>query len=186
MAAESGAARVRRGLVIVYTGQGKGKTTAAFGILFRALGRNMRVAVVQFIKGKWMTGERIFAESLAAERPPQLEFHVMGRGFTWESDDISRDRRAAEEAWEKSRALIGSGVHDVVILDELTYVINYGFVRAEEIVRAFAERPAHVHVVITGRKAPKELLDAADLVTDMTVVKHPFKSGVPAQEGIDF
>ncbi len=178
--------RSRKGLVIVYTGQGKGKTTAAFGIIFRALGRHMRVAVVQFIKGKWMTGERIFAESLVGAPDALLEFHVMGKGFTWESDDLSRDRRAAEEAWAKSSALITAGVHDVVILDELTYVMNYGFVRVEEILGVLRDRPPHVHVVITGRKAPQELIDAADLVTDMTVVKHPFKNGISAQEGIDF
>jgi cob(I)alamin adenosyltransferase len=170
-----------KGLVLVYTGDGKGKTTAALGLVFRALGRGLRVAVVQFIKGKWKTGERTFAEGLAG-----LDFHVMGQGFTWESDDLSRDRRAAEAAWEKSRALLAGGEHALVILDELTYVLNYGFVPVEEVLAALAARPAHVHVAITGRAAPEALVDAADLVTDMRSVKHPFAKGLRAQPGIDF
>src|SRR5262245_54896540 len=116
-----------RGILTVYTGAGKGKTTAALGIAFRALGRDMRVAVVQFIKGKWKTGERVFAERL-----PQLTFHVMGLGFTWDSDDLSRDRAAAAQAWQRARELILSGEHAIVILDELTYVLNYGFVPLSE------------------------------------------------------
>jgi cob(I)alamin adenosyltransferase len=170
-----------KGLVIVYTGNGKGKTTAALGLAFRALGRKLAVAVVQFIKGKWKTGERSFAESL-----PQLTFLVMGRGFTWDSDDISRDRAAAEAAWRTSAELIAKGEHAVVILDELTYVLNYGFVAVTEVLAALASRPAHVSVVITGRNAPDELIAAADLVTEMKSVKHPFDRGVRAQAGIDF
>jgi cob(I)alamin adenosyltransferase len=170
-----------KGLLLVYTGQGKGKTTAALGLVFRALGRGFRVAVVQFIKGKWKTGERLFAESL-----PQLTFLVMGRGFTWESDDLSRDRAAAESAWREAAALIGSGEHQVVILDELTYVLNYGFVLAAEVVAALRARPPHVHVVITGRNAPDALLEIADLVTEMRSLKHPFESGRKAELGIDF
>ena len=173
--------RPRKGLLLCFTGQGKGKTTAAFGIAFRALGWNMNVAIVQFIKGKWITGERIYAESL-----PGLTFRVMGRGFTWESDDISRDKQAAAQAWEESKGLIAAGAHDIVILDELTYVINYGFVPLDEIMQALTARPAHVHVVVTGRKAPEALLAACDLVTDMAAVKHPYASGVAAQKGIDF
>jgi len=170
-----------RGMLLVYTGQGKGKTTAAFGLAFRALGYGMRVAVVQFIKGKWKTGERAFAEKL-----PELTFLVMGHGFTWESDDISRDKKAAIQAWEKSRELINSNQYDVVILDELTYVINYGFVALDEILSTLKARPERVHVVITGRKAPPELIELADLVTDMQNIKHPFQKGIPAQKGIDF
>jgi cob(I)alamin adenosyltransferase len=169
------------GLTVVYTGDGKGKTTAALGIAFRALGRDLPVAVVQFIKGKWKTGERAFAE-----RHPQLEFHVMGRGFTWESDDLSRDRRAAVAAWQTARGLLLAGRHAIVILDELTYVINYGFVGLAEVLDALAARPAHVHAVITGRNAPAELAAAADLVTEMRAVKHPFARGVRAQPGLDF
>jgi cob(I)alamin adenosyltransferase len=171
----------RRGLFLVYTGHGKGKTTAALGLVFRALGRGLRVAVVQFIKGKWKTGERTFAETL-----PGLTFLVMGRGFTWESDDLSRDRAAARAAWETARGLIAAGEHDVIVLDELTYTIHYGFVELDEVVAAVRDRPPHVHVVVTGRNAPEPLIAIADLVTEMRSIKHPFEHGVPAQVGIDF
>jgi cob(I)alamin adenosyltransferase len=169
------------GLVVVYTGQGKGKTTAALGIAFRALGRDLPVAVVQFIKGKWKTGERVFAERL-----PGLTFHVMGLGFTWESDDLSRDKEAAVQAWRRAKELVLDGTHAIVILDELTYVINYGFVPLDEVLATLAERPPHVHVVITGRNAPEPLVAAADLVTEMKAVKHPFERGVRAQIGLDY
>jgi cob(I)alamin adenosyltransferase len=165
----------------VYTGHGKGKTTAALGIVFRALGRGMKVAVVQFIKGKWKTGERLFAETL-----PNLTFLVMGRGFTWESDDLSNDKAAAVLAWEKAKELIVSGAMDVVILDEITYAIHYDFVPLADVVATLAARPEAVHVVVTGRNAPAELEAAADLVTEMKPVKHPFEQGIPAQIGIDF
>jgi cob(I)alamin adenosyltransferase len=170
-----------RGLLVVYTGQGKGKTTAALGIVFRALGRNMRVAVVQFIKGKWKTGERLFAETL-----PGLTFHVMGKGFTWNSDDLSRDQAAAQAAWALAKQLIASGDYPVVVVDEITYAINYGFIELADVLAALAARPSYVHVVATGRNAPAELCAQADLVTDMTSVKHPFASGVKAQLGIDY
>ncbi|HEY0708960.1 MAG TPA: cob(I)yrinic acid a,c-diamide adenosyltransferase [Polyangia bacterium] len=169
------------GLVIVYTGHGKGKTTAALGLVFRALGRGLRAAVIQFIKGKWMTGERKFAETL-----PQLTFLVMGRGFTWESDDLGRDREAACQAWAEAARLITAGAHDVVVLDELTYVLNYGFVEAAGVIDVITSRPAHVHVVVTGRSAPPALLAVADVVTDMQKVKHAFDQGKKAQAGVDF
>jgi len=171
----------KRGLLLVYTGKGKGKTTAALGIVFRALGRGLKVAVVQFIKGKWKTGEASFAENL-----PELTFLVMGRGFTWESDDISRDKAAARAAWEKSAAIMAAGEHSVVVLDELTYVVNYDFVPLAEVLTALRARPPHVHVVVTGRNAPEELIELADLVTEMKSLKHPFEQGIPAQPGIDF
>jgi cob(I)alamin adenosyltransferase len=171
----------RRGLLIVYTGHGKGKTTAALGIVFRALGRGMRVAVVQFIKGKWKTGERTFAESL-----PGLEFHVMGLGFTWESEDLSRDQAAARAAWTVARGFIESGERDVVVLDEMTYAFHYGFVPLDEVLGVLRSRPAHVHVVVTGRNAPDALVEGADLVTEMKPVKHPYEKGIPAQIGVDF
>ncbi|WNG47580.1 cob(I)yrinic acid a,c-diamide adenosyltransferase [Archangium minus] len=170
-----------KGLLVVYTGDGKGKTTAALGVVFRALGRGMKPAVVQFIKGKWKTGERTFAETL-----PGLVFLTMGRGFTWESEDISRDKRAAQEAWAEARRLISSGEHEVVVLDELTYVINYGFVPVEEVLEALAARPSHVHVIVTGRSAPEPLLAVAELVTEMKCVRHPYEKGIPAQVGLDF
>ena len=170
-----------RGQILVYTGQGKGKTTAALGLAFRALGRGMRVAVIQFIKGKWKTGERLFAETL-----PGITFLVMGRGFTWESDDLSRDKHAARAAWSAAQDLIAKGEHAVVVLDEITYAINYGFLDLGEVLAALRDRPSHVHVVVTGRNAPDELLGAADLVTEMRSLKHPYEHGVPAQPGIDF
>lgn len=170
-----------KGLLLVYTGNGKGKTTAALGLVFRALGRGMAVAVVQFIKGKWKTGERLFAEKL-----PGLTFLVMGRGFTWESDDLSRDKAAAAAAWAKARELIEAGAHPVVVLDELTYVLNYAFVPIEEVLATLKDRPAHVSVVVTGRNAPEALLAVADLITDMQAVKHPFTEGRKALIGIDF
>ena len=169
------------GQIIVYTGNGKGKTTAALGLAWRALGRDLPVAVVQFVKGKWKTGERIFAERL-----PGLVFAVMGRGFTWESDDLSRDRAAAEAAWAESRRLILAGEHAVVILDELTYVINYGFVPLDAVLATLAERPRHVSVAITGRNAPEPLVAVADVVTEMRSIKHPFDQGKKAVPGLDY
>jgi cob(I)alamin adenosyltransferase len=169
------------GLLVVYTGHGKGKTTAALGLAFRALGRGLRVAVVQFIKGKWKTGERLFAETL-----PQLTFLVMGRGFTWDSDDLSRDREAAVAAWQEAARLIAGGEHAVVILDEVTYALNYGFVSLDEVLAVLRSRPAHVHVVLTGRNAPEPLLELADTVTEMRKLKHPFDQGRKAQVGVDF
>lgn len=170
-----------RGLLIVYTGHGKGKTTAALGIVFRALGRGLRVAVVQFIKGKWKTGERLFAETI-----PELTFLVMGKGFTWESEDLTRDREAALRAWTETKALLASGEYAVVVVDEITYAIHYGFIALEDVLSALRERPAHVHVVATGRNAPQELCALADLVTEMKALKHPFEQGLKAQPGIDY
>jgi 5,6-dimethylbenzimidazole synthase len=171
----------RKGLLLVYTGHGKGKTTAALGIVFRALGRGLRVAVVQFIKGKWKTGERLFADGI-----PGLTFLVMGQGFTWESDDLSRDRDAADAAWRCSKELICSGENAVVILDEITYAIHYGFISLEDVLSTLRDRPSHVNVVVTGRNAPEELCTLADLVTEMKPIKHPFEKGMKAQLGIDF
>lgn len=173
--------RKRQGLVVVYTGDGKGKTTAALGAVFRALGRGFRVAVVQFIKGRWKTGERLFAE-----RVDGLSFHVMGLGFTWESDDLSRDQRAARGAWAEGKRLIGEGESGLVVLDEITYAVNYGFIELDDVLAALRSRPAHVHVILTGRNAPAALVEAADVVTEMRPVKHAFERGVPAQAGLDF
>jgi len=178
---DAAAAPTVRGLVVVYTGQGKGKTTAALGIVFRALGRGMRVAVVQFIKGKWKTGERLFAETL-----PGLTFLVMGKGFTWNSDDLDRDKTAARAAWQTAKQLIASGGHAIVVVDEITYAINYGFIELDDVLETLRTRPPHVHVVATGRNAPEALCALADLVTDMAPIKHPFTQGVKAQLGIDY
>jgi cob(I)alamin adenosyltransferase len=170
----------RKGLVLVYTGPGKGKTTAALGMVFRALGHGLKVAVVQYIKGKWKTGERLFAETL-----PGLTFHVMGLGFTWDSDDLTRDKAAARAAWERSRELLAGG-SDLVVLDEITYALHYGWIAEEELLEALAQRAPATHVVLTGRNAPASLVAVADLVTEMTVVKHPFTEGHKAQKGVDF
>lgn len=170
-----------RGWLLVYTGHGKGKTTAALGLVFRALGRGLRVAVVQFIKGKWKTGERTFAASL-----PQLTFLVMGEGFTWESDDLSRDKAAAQQAWAKSRELIEGGQHELVVLDEITYAIHYGFITLEEVLATLDARPVNVNIAVTGRNAPEALCQAADLVTEMKSLKHPFEQGHKAKLGIDY
>lgn len=169
------------GLVIIYTGQGKGKTTAALGLVFRALGYGMKVGVVQFIKGKWQTGERLFAATL-----PQLDFDVMGRGFTWDSDDLSRDREAARAAWSKARGYIVGGAHRIVVLDEVSYALNYGFVDAGELIQALAERPRQVSVVLTGRAMPDAIMAVADLITEMSLVRHPFSQGRKAVRGVDY
>jgi len=176
---EAGTTKGRRGLVVVYTGDGKGKTTAALGMVFRALGRNQKVAVVQFIKGKWKTGERMMAEQL-----PQLDFRVMGRGFTWESNDLTQDKAAAMQAWEQSKELMGQV--DLLVLDEITYAITYGFIPLADVLEALKAKPATTSVVLTGRDAAPELLELADLVTHMQAVKHPFTQGILAQPGIDY
>ena len=141
----------------------------------------MHVTVVQFIKGKWKTGERLFAETL-----PALRFHVMGLGFTWESDDLAKDKAAARAAWATAKGEILSGERDLVVLDELTYTFHYDFLELDDVLETLRCRPPQVHVVITGRNAPAALVAAADLVSEMTLVKHPFESGVPAQIGVDF
>ena len=173
---------VEKGLVIVHTGKGKGKSTAAFGLVFRALGNGMRVAVVQFVKGKWQTGERAALERFG----DQITMETMGEGFTWETQDRQRDIAAARAAWDKARALIADDEHDMVLLDELNIVLRYDYLPLAEVLEALAHKPEMKHVVVTGRNAKDELVDAADLVTDMTMVKHPFRSGVKAQVGIEF
>ncbi|MBI4396664.1 MAG: cob(I)yrinic acid a,c-diamide adenosyltransferase [Elusimicrobia bacterium] len=168
-------------LVIVYTGNGKGKTTAALGLAFRALGRGLKVAVVQFIKGDWRTGEGDMAKKI-----PGIEFHTMGLGFTWESQDLRRDAKAAQAAWKKARELIIAGRHDVVILDEITYAFQEKFLGLKDVLETLKSRPAKINVVVTGRDAPPSLIRAADLVTEMRLVKHPFLKGHAAKPGIDF
>jgi cob(I)alamin adenosyltransferase len=172
---------IEKGLLVIYTGEGKGKTTAAMGMVFRALGRNLKVAVVQFIKGKWKTGERQFADCL-----PQLNFSTMGEGFTWESTDLNIDKKAAQAAWEKAKGLIASGDQFLVVLDEITYAINYQFIELSDVVTAIKNRPSNLTVVLTGRNAPPELIEMADLVTEMKKLKHPFDQGWPAKPGVDF
>jgi cob(I)alamin adenosyltransferase len=174
---------IEKGLLIVHTGKGKGKSTAAFGMVLRALGHGMPVAVVQFVKGRWESGERAALEKFA----PLLTSHTMGEGFTWETQDRQRDIAAARAAWERAKAFIAGGDHKLVLLDELNIVLRYDYLPADEVVAFLRdEKPADVHVIVTGRNAPDALIEAADLVTEMEMVKHPFRSGVKAQKGIEF
>jgi len=177
-----------KGLLIVHTGKGKGKSTAAFGLAVRALGNGMRVGVVQFVKGKWQTGERAVLERF----PEQVEIRTMGEGFTWDTQDRARDIRAAQAAWQASKEMIEAcrqtpPKYDLVVLDELNIVLRYDYLPLDEVVAFLRDRPADLHVVVTGRNAKPELIEAADLVTEMTLVKHPFREqGVKAQKGIEF
>jgi cob(I)alamin adenosyltransferase len=174
---------IEKGLVIVHTGKGKGKSTAAFGMVFRMLGHGDKVAIVQFVKGKWQTGERVALERFG----DQVSINTMGEGFTWETQDRQRDLAAARAAWDRAKALIVSGEYRLVLLDELNIVLRYDYLPADEVVAFLRdEKPEHVHVVVTGRNAKDELIEIADLVTEMEMVKHPFRSGVKAQKGIEF
>ncbi|HYB10698.1 MAG TPA: cob(I)yrinic acid a,c-diamide adenosyltransferase [Alphaproteobacteria bacterium] len=178
---------IEKGLLIVHTGKGKGKSTAAFGLAIRAVGNGMRVGIVQFVKGKWDTGERHVFERF----PDQVDIRTMGEGFTWETQDRARDIMAATAAWETSRTMIdackgSSPKYHLVILDELNIVLRYGYLPLEDVVAFLAQKPAALHVVVTGRNAKPELIEIADLVTEMTLVKHPFLAGVKAQKGIEF
>ena len=173
---------IEKGLLIVHTGKGKGKSTAAFGLVLRALGNGMKIAVVQFVKGKWETGER----AALAKFDDQITISTMGEGFTWETQDRQRDIAAARAAWDRARELINDDEHDMVLLDELNIVLRYNYLPISEVVEAFEAKPASKHVIVTGRNAKEELVEIADLVTDMTMVKHPFRSGVKAQAGIEF
>ncbi len=171
-----------QGLLLVHTGDGKGKSTAAFGMAARALGWGMKVGVVQFIKGKWVTGERRFFTRF----PDQLTFKVMGEGFTWDTQDRARDIAAAEAAWETSLAMIADPALDFVLLDELNIVLRYEYLSISAVVEALKSRPRDKHVCITGRDAHPDLIAIADLVTEMTLVKHPFEQGIKATKGVDF
>ena len=171
-----------KGLVMVHTGKGKGKSTAAFGMVFRALGNGMKVGVVQFVKGKWQTGERVILEKLG----DQVTMTAMGDGFTWETQDRQRDIEAANQAWERAKAMIMDDEHDMVLCDELNIVLRYDYLDVADIIETLKNKPEMKHVIITGRNAKEELIDFADLVTDMTMVKHPFRDGVKAQVGIEF
>jgi cob(I)alamin adenosyltransferase len=171
-----------KGLLIVHTGPGKGKSTAAFGLALRALGRGWRVGVVQFIKGAWETGERSAFERFA----DQMVWRTMGEGFTWETQDRARDVAAAGTAWSEALAMMADPTIRLLILDELNIALRYDYLPLAEVVAALAARREDLHVVVTGRNAKPELIAAADLVTEMTLVKHHFAAGVRAQEGIEF
>ncbi len=172
-----------KGLIIVHTGKGKGKSTAAFGMIFRHIAHGMPCAVVQFIKGGMATGER----TLIQERFGDIcQFHTMGEGFTWETQDKARDMAAARAAWEKSKELIRSGL-SMVLLDEINIALRYDYIPVDEVVEFLAtEKPPMTHVVLTGRNASDALIEIADLVTEMELIKHPFRSGVKAQQGVEF
>jgi cob(I)alamin adenosyltransferase len=171
-----------RGLLIVHTGKGKGKSSAAWGMVMRCLGHGMRVGIVQFIKGAWSTGEAGFLKRF----PDLVTIRTMGEGFTWETQDRARDIAAAGRAWAEAKAMLADPTLSFVVLDELNVVLRYDYLPAAAVLEAVAARPAGQHVVITGRNAPQALIDAADLVTEMTLVKHPFRAGIKAQPGIEF
>lgn len=171
-----------RGLLIVHTGKGKGKSTAAFGMVLRCLGHGMRVGIVQFVKGVWQTGERV-----ALERFGHLvTCRAMGEGFTWDTQDRARDIAAARRAWDSAKSMISDPAYRLVLLDELNIVLRYDYLPLDEVVAALKAKPRDLHIIVTGRNARAELIEAADLVTEMTLVKHPFRAGVKAQVGIEF
>ena len=173
---------MKKGLLCVFTGDGKGKTTSALGMAMRAAGHGMRVCFIQFIKGSWRYGEMD-----AVKRFDDLiDIHVMGKGFTWKSDNLDQDKALAREAWAFAREAMLSGRYDTVVLDEFTYLLLYRMVELEPCLAAFRDRPRNLHVVITGRNAPAALLSEADLVTEMQPVKHPYQEGVQAQKGVEF
>ena len=171
-----------RGLLIVHTGKGKGKSTAAFGLVLRCLGHGLRVGIVQFVKGVWTTGERIALERFG----DLVTCRAMGEGFTWDTQDRARDIAAAGKAWEAAKAMIADRSYRLVLLDELNIVLRYDYLPLDEIVGALKAKRDDLHIVVTGRNARPELIEAADLVTEMTLVKHPFRSGVKAQIGVEF
>ena len=171
-----------RGLVIVHTGLGKGKSTAAFGMVLRCIGHGMRVGVVQFVKGAWGTGER----DVLAKFPELVTCRAMGEGFTWDTQDRERDIAAARAAWDAAKAMIADFSYSMVLLDELNIVLRYDYQPLGEVLDALRGKPRDLHVVVTGRNAKPELIELADLVTEMTMLKHPFRSGVKAQKGIEF
>lgn len=170
----------RRGLIIVHTGNGKGKTTAAIGLLFRALGRDFKAIMLQFIKSKkHLYGEHIMAQRLG------IEIRPLGDGFTWESKNIEQDKKLAQECWEECKEVIESEKYDLIILDELTYPLKYGWLPVQDVIEALKKKDPNLHVVITGRDAPKEIIELADLVSEINAVKHPLKKGIKAQIGIE-
>jgi cob(I)alamin adenosyltransferase len=171
-----------KGVLIVNTGPGKGKSTAAFGLILRALGHDWRVGVVQFVKGAWSTGERTALERFG----DQVSWHTMGEGFTWETQDRARDVAAAARAWEKARELMADETIRLIVLDELNIALRYDYLPLDEVVATLSARRPDLHIVVTGRNAKPELIAAADLVTEMQATKHHFAAGVKAQEGIEF
>ncbi|RJX31195.1 MAG: cob(I)yrinic acid a,c-diamide adenosyltransferase [Desulfurivibrio sp.] len=182
MTDQQGNERARRGLVLLHTGDGKGKSTAAFGQALRAAGQGLKVCIIQFIKAQTGTGEARAFQALAG----QVEFHVKGSGFTWQQKNKDEVIRVARQAFAFAREKIMSGRYDMVVLDELTYLLSYGMVAEEEVLELIRQRPASLHLVITGRDAGEKLVAAADLVSEVRMIKHPYAAGVKAQKGIEF
>jgi cob(I)alamin adenosyltransferase len=173
---------IEKGLLIVHTGKGKGKSSAAFGMVMRAIGHGMKVGVVQFVKGAWNTGERVVLEKF----PELCTIKAMGEGFTWETQNRQRDIAHARAGWEEAKRMIADPTYRMVLLDELNIVLRYDYLPLEEIVEVLKNKPADKHVIVTGRNASERIIEIADLVTEMELIKHPFRSGVKAQPGIEF
>jgi cob(I)alamin adenosyltransferase len=171
-----------RGLLVVHTGTGKGKSTAAFGMVMRCIGHGFKTGIVQFTKGKWETGERVVLDRF----PDLVTCHAMGEGFTWDTQDRARDIAAAQAAWAMAKSMMADPSYKFLLLDELNIVLRYDYLPLDEVVETLKAKPHDLHVVVTGRNAKPELIEIADLVTEMTLVKHPFRSGVKAQAGIEF
>ena len=171
----------RKGRIVIHTGDGKGKTTAALGTVFRALGHDQKVCVIQFIKGQGKYGERVFAEKLE-----NLDWHICGKGFVFNKENLDEDRKVAEEGFALAAEVIASDRYDLVVLDELTYLPVLGFLPVEKIVDTLISKPQRLTIIITGRKAPQELIEIADTVSDITVVKHALQQGIKAQKGVEF
>jgi cob(I)alamin adenosyltransferase len=174
------AAKEQRGILIVFTGNGKGKTTAAFGTVTRAVGHGMRAAVIQFIKGEWPNGEKNLLE------PHGVEFQVMATGFTWETQNKETDTEACQAVWQHGKRMLADVSLDLVVLDELTYMVSFGYLNLQEVIDALNARPAHQTVIITGRGCHRDLLEMADTVSELRPVKHAFDAGIMAQQGIDW
>ncbi|MCB9771383.1 MAG: cob(I)yrinic acid a,c-diamide adenosyltransferase [Candidatus Omnitrophica bacterium] len=176
------AKNVKKGLIILNTGNGKGKSTAAFGTAIRAIGSGYKVAIVQFIKGDWKTGEIEFLKSI----PKQCQVYVMGDGFTWDTKNFTADVKTAQRAWKKCRAILHDKTHQLVIFDEIIYAINYNFLDLEIVITELKKKPIFKHVILTGGQAHKKLIAIADLVTEMKCIKHPYDRGIKAQKGIEY
>ena len=173
---------IEKGLLIIHTGKGKGKSTAAMGLAIRAIGNGMKVGIVQFVKGVWETGERVVLDKF----PELCVIKAMGEGFSWETQDRQRDIQAAENAWQMAKDMMDDESFDLIILDELNIPLRYDNLDIDAVVKTLRDKRERLHVVVTGRNAKEPLLEAADLVTEMTMVKHPFRAGVKAQKGIEF
>jgi cob(I)alamin adenosyltransferase len=173
---------IEKGLLIVHTGKGKGKSSAAFGMVMRAIGHGMKVGVIQFVKGAWNTGERVVLEKF----PELCTIKAMGEGFTWETQDRQRDIAHARAGWEEAKRMIADASYRMVLLDELNIVLRYDYLPLEEVIEVLKNKPANQHVIVTGRNANDRIIEIADLVTEMELIKHPFRSGVKAQAGIEF